>query len=171
MRRRSRTARVLKWAGLVFTVCVLVAWGVSMWQGFGYIYAGGDVTIDIAIYDGHLRITVAHLDTGHSVPPERSGSFLISSFYEIRDYQFSRLRAYARHGITCSIAHVPLLTAAVLLGLLTAMLWHRDRRPPMGHCQNCAYDLTGNVSGVCPECGNAIRGDGRGQRESSNQPN
>ncbi len=22
-----------------------------------------------------------------------------------------------------------------------------------GHCRRCAYDLTGNVSGVCPECG------------------
>jgi hypothetical protein len=22
-----------------------------------------------------------------------------------------------------------------------------------GHCGNCDYDLTGNVSGTCPECG------------------
>ena len=22
-----------------------------------------------------------------------------------------------------------------------------------GHCRKCGYDLTGNVSGVCPECG------------------
>ena len=25
-----------------------------------------------------------------------------------------------------------------------------------GVCQNCTYDLTGNVSGVCPECGTKI---------------
>jgi hypothetical protein len=24
-------------------------------------------------------------------------------------------------------------------------------------CRNCGYDLTGNVSGICPECGNAVR--------------
>lgn len=28
---------------------------------------------------------------------------------------------------------------------------HRRRRN--GNCRNCDYDLTGNVSGICPECG------------------
>lgn len=23
-------------------------------------------------------------------------------------------------------------------------------------CERCGYDLTGNVSGVCPECGNPV---------------
>ena len=32
---------------------------------------------------------------------------------------------------------------------------------PYYHCVNCGYDLTGNVSGVCPECGKRID-DGRG---------
>ena len=27
------------------------------------------------------------------------------------------------------------------------------RRFPAGHCQKCGYDLTGSVSGRCPECG------------------
>jgi hypothetical protein len=26
----------------------------------------------------------------------------------------------------------------------------------VGHCRNCGYNLTGNVSGVCPECGERI---------------
>ncbi len=26
------------------------------------------------------------------------------------------------------------------------------QRYPRGHCQGCGYDLTGNESGVCPEC-------------------
>ena len=33
------------------------------------------------------------------------------------------------------------------------------RRPPEPaewHCSNCDYDLTGNVSGTCPECGKKI---------------
>ena len=36
----------------------------------------------------------------------------------------------------------------------TALLWHRDYRSvPPGRCATCGYDLTGNLSGACPECG------------------
>lgn len=34
-------------------------------------------------------------------------------------------------------------------------LWRRRRR---GLCLGCGYDLTGNVSGVCPECGRSYGG-------------
>lgn len=40
------------------------------------------------------------------------------------------------------------------IALPTAVLWWRDRRRfPAGHCTRCGYNLTGNVSGRCPECG------------------
>lgn len=32
----------------------------------------------------------------------------------------------------------------------------RNRRSKLGLCLNCGYDLTGNVSGVCPECGSEV---------------
>jgi hypothetical protein len=36
--------------------------------------------------------------------------------------------------------------------------WRRVRhaRPPKGVCRECGYDLTGNVSGKCPECGTYV---------------
>jgi hypothetical protein len=37
---------------------------------------------------------------------------------------------------------------------VVVMLPRRYRKP--GHCTRCGYNLTGNVSGVCPECGLAI---------------
>jgi len=68
---------------------------------------------------------------------------------------------------------MPLWLPLVVATVLTATLWWRDRRRiPPGHCQKCGYNLTGNVSGVCPECGTAVaetrgRGDavtrGRGE--------
>jgi predicted RNA-binding Zn-ribbon protein involved in translation (DUF1610 family) len=49
-----------------------------------------------------------------------------------------------------NLAHVvlPVATAAALLRLLQL------KQP--GFCQECGYNLTGNVSGVCPECGTKI---------------
>ena len=39
----------------------------------------------------------------------------------------------------------------------TSYLWWRDDQyVPPGHCQHCGYDLTGNVSGRCPECGTPV---------------
>jgi hypothetical protein len=49
---------------------------------------------------------------------------------------------------------MPYWLMMVCVGLPTGFLWWRDRRRrPLGHCQQCGYDLTGNVSGRCPECG------------------
>jgi hypothetical protein len=52
---------------------------------------------------------------------------------------------------------MPLWMPLVPLGVLTAWLWWRDRPLPAGHCQKCGYDLTGDVSGVCPECGTEVK--------------
>lgn len=49
---------------------------------------------------------------------------------------------------------VPLWMPLALIGLPTARLWWRDRRRGRaGCCAACGYDLTGNVTGRCSECG------------------
>jgi hypothetical protein len=50
---------------------------------------------------------------------------------------------------------------AALLSFLPAifmlrMRLVRRRRALVGHCLGCGYNLTGNASGICPECGTAI---------------
>ncbi len=42
-----------------------------------------------------------------------------------------------------------------LSSLLLITIRNRRRFPP-GHCQKCGYNLTGNVSGRCPECGSPV---------------
>lgn len=46
---------------------------------------------------------------------------------------------------------VPLLAVAVPTGFA----WWPRSRFPHGHCQYCGYDLAGNTTGVCSECGKA----------------
>lgn len=48
------------------------------------------------------------------------------------------------------------LCISLLIGIPVAIFRKRRQPPPPGHCRNCGYDLTGNVSGICPECGRAI---------------
>ena len=43
---------------------------------------------------------------------------------------------------------------AIGAGLARLVNWTRPvRNYPVRHCRRCGYDLTGNVSGRCPECG------------------
>jgi len=35
----------------------------------------------------------------------------------------------------------------------------KNRNSRQNLCRACSYDLTGNTSGVCPECGRAVAGD------------
>lgn len=47
---------------------------------------------------------------------------------------------------------IAVLGAYTLLSLRRAIVRRYKRRKP-NECLNCAYDLTGNISGTCPECG------------------
>ncbi len=53
---------------------------------------------------------------------------------------------------------------ALLLPLVPAVLVATTPRPPYpkGYCRKCGYNLRGNTSGVCPECGTPLA-DGRGK--------
>jgi len=52
---------------------------------------------------------------------------------------------------------IPLWCPLLLALIPSAFLWWRDwRHTSPGHCRKCGYDLTGNESGVCPECGERI---------------
>lgn len=50
---------------------------------------------------------------------------------------------------------VPLWIPLLALLLLTGARWRSLRAVVQGTCSECGYDLTGNESGRCPECGHA----------------
>jgi hypothetical protein len=49
------------------------------------------------------------------------------------------------------------LVFAILPGIWCWRLYRSFRRRE-GRCRSCDYDLTGNVSGTCPECGTPVAG-------------
>ncbi len=48
------------------------------------------------------------------------------------------------------------------LGLPVLLVWGLSRKfartQPLTGCQKCGYNLMGNVSGICPECGQKVDG-------------
>jgi hypothetical protein len=51
----------------------------------------------------------------------------------------------------------PFVAAAALPPAVGVVRRRRRRvRAVPGACRNCEYDLTGNISGVCPECGTRV---------------
>ena len=50
----------------------------------------------------------------------------------------------------------PILFGAPLYALLRFPARRRRRRRKQGLCVDCGYDLTGNVTGVCSECGTEV---------------
>ena len=70
----------------------------------------------------------------------------------------SRLPIAWNVGVACWL----LVAATGVLPVSRSTAWAarrvmaRSRAAAVGRCGNCRYDLTANVTGVCPECGNAI---------------
>ena len=57
---------------------------------------------------------------------------------------------------TPTIYLMPILLPFVVIGFI--FLKRINKQHPPGCCSTCGYDLTGNVSGKCPECGTALSG-------------
>lgn len=55
--------------------------------------------------------------------------------------------------IVTRVARIACMLAVLPAVILFRREWDRDHRQKTGCCRHCGYNLTGNVSGVCPECG------------------
>lgn len=70
-------------------------------------------------------------------------------------------------GVRTSVSlPVALLIAYPLVALTRSRILRHQRR--VGYCAQCGYNLTGNVSGLCPECGTSVEGPLRDQESKPN---
>jgi hypothetical protein len=75
------------------------------------------------------------------------------------DYGAFRTRALGlwRPRLEANAVVVPFWLVCVVGLAAIGASWFRHRHHiPSGCCRNCRYDLTGNVSGRCPECGTTV---------------
>ena len=142
MAKRSRVRRVMKWAGLVG--CVLTT-GLLVTSLFAHVaYTRNWNTIEL--HGG------AVLWMPRGVAPDMPLR-VIGPSLGLATWMPKKLRA-PRNLVYGFV--IPLWIPLILLAIPTYILWRRDRRKPERCCRQCGYDLTGNESGVCPECGTKI---------------
>ena len=62
-----------------------------------------------------------------------------------------------KQGADVFVGLLPLWSVLAILAIPIMAFWILDQRGiPPGHCR-CGYNLTGNVSGTCPECGTPVQ--------------
>lgn len=141
MKRRPRTLRTIKWIGLVWCLLLLIAWLVSLQF---WIHYGTSRTI-YSLQWGGLNIRPIYgtpLPTGWA------------AYSAPRNWIIWPRNTFIYRGWWPGF--VPLWIAFFVFCVPTIVLWRLDRRRfPPGFCSRCGYDLTGNESGICPECGTA----------------
>jgi hypothetical protein len=143
--------RLLRWFGLcVFALCI-AAWIAGQWY---WIRIGPGRVVDVVIVGGTVGIDWI----GFAIPMRRLEVHSLTPHYRtVR----SRLGLYWPEVLARPVGSgiwggtLPFWFCLLLVGVPTAVLWLRREPPEPGLCA-CGYDLSGNVSGVCPECGQAI---------------
>ncbi len=166
MARLRRRWRILKWAGLVLSLLLGVTWLSSLRWAFGYVVAdtsgppalrrGGGidayqparliVNVRQGVFDGYyITSRLANTTARPGWYVKRSDST------ELFWRPIGLFNGYTWYGL------LPLWIPCLIVTACTVVLWYLEHHRTLpGHCQKCGYNLTGNMSGICPECGEKI---------------
>jgi hypothetical protein len=157
MGRGSKTRRVLKRAGTAYCVAVFSTAVITIWVrpvfGFGYGYVAarhGNLAVVWSAADDALRGTRFSTGLNFAAPPARF-QLLLPTIRQVRP------RTSVSPPRVDWFILLPFWLLLAVGVVPTARLWLRNGPYPRGCCHKCGYNLTGNVSGVCPECGTAHR--------------
>ena len=151
-RRRRKLVRV----GLVLSALTLTVYLASRLWEFGF--AGDVIRIDCS--DGWLCLAAVN-ETASQGRLQQLGWHSTGWYWtdntSVNIFFYRLLPFVHRRPNSFDSIEIPVLWMFLTVLIPSWIAWHSIRRVPPGHCSECRYDLTGNVSGICPECGTAIK--------------
>ena len=133
------------WLGIACCAILVLLWPLGFWKR--YIWFAP--TFTIGLYPGYLGFWWNGLE--HAVSD--GGELFVQSSRGIN--VFHRPKLFLEGDGRWS-ALIPLWMIFLPTAVLTMFLWRWSRYRHPGHCRKCGYDLTGHVSGKCPECGTEV---------------
>ena len=137
MIRRLRTFILI--TGTTLSVLIVAAFVVSAWWDFGAGVPFGGISVEQG--SGAIFLGV---DPGTGCMPHQGEVFRLGG-WNLWNGGRSIGRAY--------FVRIPLYAVFAAVAVPTLLAWRFGPKPVKpGHCR-CGYDLTGNESGTCPECG------------------
>lgn len=148
-RQRIRNRRRGLIEGLLACVFVGSLWLTSCWWNFGPWYGRSQgISQGIILDSGLISINARGLEFHYA-----NGWAWVADFHQP---QMVWLLGWicAPYGTGGFVVVIPLwhVLCLYLGATLVTYFRHRGLRVP-GHCPQCNYNLTGNTSGSCPECG------------------
>lgn len=150
--RAARRARILKAATLAFAVYATVYALNGCYFMNAMISTSSGVT-RVDCYHGWLTILP-------DFNPRVSGNAPFSATFDrctgngrplpwYLDFRWPAIRTINGRNIIYGDLWLPFAAVAAPLAVLWRLRWRKRR----ALCRTCDYDLTGNVTGICPECG------------------
>lgn len=170
MRRRKHWSwKWAKWTGIVLCMLTFVTWVLTapIFMNRMYVVQYSDASSWVGIEWGvcHFsKYSKTNRLLQELIPFQGYWSFRVKpmlawahatnpSTYGIEFPSFSTTSGNGGFGMN---VRVPLFLLFLVIAMSTSGLWYFDHCAQRGHCRKCDYDLTGNMSGICPECGAPI---------------
>lgn len=150
MRTPSKRRQLTRWLTTTISVAFLATWIFASFKTYTYVSSGRPKR------DFHLAAGCVHwfepVSQGTNV--DRHDTYYLVSRRWLRTFEpgLTIPMTYVAPGLG-RFTIIPLWLPFLLAAIPTALLWRRDRRPGPDDCQNCGYNMTGNQSNKCPECG------------------
>lgn len=154
LRWRYATRLLLTILSSIALVTTLALWIASYWP-CGFLFFTSTTSWTVDLWEGTLMVEKETFSDPHPASGLVVGSAPFRPFRGLRTnfvpFFYSDPHRHLQLGL-------PLLYPALLF-LVLPLLWllpfHlRFLRRARNQCLRCGYNLTGNLSGICPECGN-----------------
>jgi len=170
-RREDRFACVARWCGVAATSLIVGVYLLSVFLFASWTNASGESSVGIG--GGAVSLIWTHEPIHHRDTPATDSQaargltirhrvdvyFRYSPGWKAGRSRIAAVRWTPRTGTVTrqTWIDIPLWMPLAGVAFPTGVLCLANRRRRMaGHCRRCGYDLTGNESGVCSECGEEI---------------